>query len=98
MAIAILSEIPDLTREAYEAVVKQVNEAGSPAGALFHAGGPIEGGYRVIEVWESPEAAEAFYGSDLLRQATATLTTRPKVILTWPVSGLDDRSGWRAVA
>ena len=71
---------------------------GWPAGALFHAGGPIEGGYRVIEVWETPEAAEAFYGSALLRQATATLTTRPKVIMTWPVYGLDDRSGWRAVA
>ena len=98
MAIAILSEISDLTRDEYEAVVKQVNESGSPAGALFHAGGPIEGGYRVIEVWETPEAAEAFYGSELLRQATATLTTRPKVIMTWSVSGLDDRSGWRAVA
>ena len=98
MAIAILSEIPDLTRDAYEAVVKKVNESGSPAGALFHGAGPIEGGYRVIEVWETPEAAEAFYGSELLRQATATLTTRPKVIMTWPVYGLDDRSGWRAVA
>ena len=98
MAIAILSEISDLTRDEYEAVVKKVNESGSPAGALFHAGGPIAGGYRVIEVWETPEAAEAFYGSELLRQATATLTTRPKVIMTWSVSGLDDRSGWRAVA
>ena len=98
MAIAILSEISDLTRDAYEAVVKKVNESGSPAGALFHAGGPIEGGYRVIEVWETPEAAEAFYGSERLRQATANLTTRPKVIMTWSVYGLDDRSGWRAVA
>jgi len=98
MAIAILSEIPDLTRDEYEAVVKKVNASGSPDGALFHAGGPIAGGYRVIEVWETPEAAEDFYGSELLRQATATLTTRPKVIMTWSVSGLDDRSGWRAVA
>jgi hypothetical protein len=97
MALAILSEIPNLTRDAYEMVVKEVNEAGPPAGALFHAGGPIESGYRVIEVWETREAAEAFYGSDLLRQATATLTTQPKVILTWPVYGLDDGSGWREI-
>jgi hypothetical protein len=50
MALAILSEIPDLTRDEYEVVVKKVNESGSPAGALFHAAGPIEGGYRVFEV------------------------------------------------
>jgi hypothetical protein len=98
MALAILSEIPELTQEQYEMVVRKVNEAGSPAGALFHAGGPIEGGYRVIEVWETPEAVEAFYGSELLRQATAALTTPPKVIMTWSVSGIDDSSGWKKLA
>jgi len=43
MALAILVEIPDLTRDQYESVVKKVNESGSPAEALFHAAGPIEG-------------------------------------------------------
>lgn len=98
MALAILSEIPDLTQEQYEMVVRKVNEAGSPAGALFHAGGPIEGGYRAIEVWETPEAVEAFYSSERLRQATAGLTTQPKVIMTWPVFGIDDGSGWKKIA
>ena len=97
MALAMLAEIPDLTREQYERVVKKVNESGSPAGALFHAGGPIEGGYRLVEVWESREAADAFYGSEHLREATATLTTQPKIIMTWPVYGADDGSGWRAI-
>jgi hypothetical protein len=97
MALAILAEIPDITREQYETVVQKVNETGSPAGALFHAGGPIEGGYRVVEVWESPEAAETFYGSDLLREASAGLP-QPKVLMTWPVYGLDDSSGWREMA
>jgi quinol monooxygenase YgiN len=78
-------------------VVKKVNETGSPAAALFHVGGPIEGGYRVVEVWESREAAEDFYGSDLLQDATATLTTHPRIIMTWPVYGLDDGSGWREI-
>jgi hypothetical protein len=98
MALAILAEIPDLTREQYEMVVKKVNEAGPPAGALFHAGGPIEGGYRVIEVWASREAADAFYGSALYRDATATITTAPKILMTWPVYGADDGSGWREIA
>ena len=97
MAIAILAEIPGLTQEQYETVVRHVNETGTPAGALFHAGGPIDGGYRMVEVWVSQEAADAFYGSALYQQATATVTAQPQ-ITTWPVYGLDDGSGWRRIA
>jgi hypothetical protein len=96
MAHAILAEIPGLTRDEYERVVRQVNQQGSPAGALFHAGGPVEDGYRVVEVWETPQAAEAFYGSALYRAATAGLTAQPR-LTTWPVYGLDDGDGWRAI-
>lgn len=94
MALAMLAEIPDLTREEYESVVRKVNKEGSPAGALFHAGGPIEGGYRVVEVWESREAADAFYGSDLYREATAATPTQPTIVMTWAISGVDQGSGW----
>jgi quinol monooxygenase YgiN len=100
MAVAMLAEVPGLTREQYELVVTKVNESGSPAGVLFHAGGPIEGGFRILEVWETPEAAEKFYTSDVLKQATAPLPEeqqQPKVIMTWPVSGVDDSSGWRRI-
>ena len=97
MAIAILAEIPGLTQEQYETVVRKVNEAGTPAGALFHAGGPIDGGYRVVEVWVSQAAADAFYGSARYQQATATVTTQPQ-ISRWPVDGLDDGSGWKRIA
>lgn len=98
MAIAMLAEIPGLTREQYEGVVKKVNESGSPDGALFHAGGPIEGGYRIVEVWESREAADAFYGSQLYRSATADIETHPQIVMTWSVYGADNGSGWREVA
>lgn len=97
MAIAVLGEIPGLTQEQYETVVLTVNQSGTPAGALFHAGGPVEGGYRIVEVWESQEAADAFYSSALYRQATTMLTAHP-TITTWPVYGLDDGSGWRKIA
>jgi hypothetical protein len=98
MALAMLADIPDLTREQYESVVKKVNEAGTPAGALFHAGGPVESGYRVIEVWETREAADAFYGSARYREATAGITTQPEIVMTWPVHGLDDGRGWQATS
>jgi hypothetical protein len=94
MALAMLAEIPDLTREEYELVVRTVNDSGSPAGALFHAGGPIEGGFRVVEVWASRDAADTFYGSELYRQATSTITTEPKILMTWTISGVDRGSGW----
>jgi hypothetical protein len=95
MALAMVAEIPALSREQYERVVTKVNKGGSPTGALFHAGGPIEGGYRVVEVWESREAADAFYSSALYRQATADLDTEPEIVLTWSIQGLDNGSGWR---
>ena len=98
MALAILAEIPDLSREQYELVVKKVNESGSPAGAIFHAAGPIEHGYRIVEVWETREAADAFYGSELYREAAGTSPTEPKILLTWPIYGVDDSSGWRPIA
>jgi hypothetical protein len=97
MALAILVEIPGVTREQYEGVVTKVTAAGRPRGSVFHAGGPMEGGYRLVEVWESREDADAFYGSELLRQATAGLG-QAKVIMTWPVFGADAGSGWKPMA
>jgi hypothetical protein len=95
MAVAMLAEIPGLTREQYETVVAKVNQTGSPKGAVFHAGGPIENGYRVIEVWESREAADAFYNSTHYQQSTAGLSTHPEIVMTWSVFGYDDGTGWR---
>jgi quinol monooxygenase YgiN len=95
MALAMLAEIPDLTREQYESVVRKVNEAGSPVGAVFHAGGPIEGGYRVVEVWESREAADTFYASDVYREAAAVAPSQPNILMTWAISGVDRGSGWQ---
>ncbi|WP_139173665.1 hypothetical protein [Geodermatophilus telluris] len=70
----------------------------TPAGALFHAGGPSDRGYRVVEVWQTREAAESFYGSELYRQAVtaADVRTEPEIVMTWTVEGLDDGHGWRA--
>ncbi len=66
MAIAMLFEVPGLTPEQYDALAREV---GLPApGQIFHLGGPMEGGWRVLEVWESQEAADTFY-HERLQQA-----------------------------
>jgi hypothetical protein len=94
MAFAMLAEIPGLSREQYETVVQRVNQSGSPAGSLFHAGGPIEGGYRVVEVWQTREAADAFYQSPTYLEAAAASPTQPTILMTWPVYGIDAGDGW----
>jgi len=97
MAVAMLYEVPGLTREQYERILTEVNKNGTPSGSLVHAAGPIDDGYRIIEVWESPQAADAFYESAEYHAATANLNTEPKILMTWPVEGLNAGSGWAPV-
>ena len=60
MAIEMRQELPELTREQAEAVAAVLNErARSAPGFIAHASGPIPGGYRVTELWESREASSA---------------------------------------
>ena len=87
MAIAMLVEIPGLTQEQYEAAAQIVNQSGPTlGGALIHGAGPMEGGCRVVEVWESQEAADAFYGSALFQQIAAQMA--PPKITAWPLYAL----------
>ena len=87
MAIAMLVDIPGLTQEQYEAAAQVVNQSGPTlGGALVHAAGPMEGGCRVLEVWESQEAADAFYSSALFQQISAQFA--PPSIVAWPLYAL----------
>jgi hypothetical protein len=49
------------TQEQYEAINEQMGvEESPPAGLIFHAAGPTEGGWSVIDFWESREAFDRF--------------------------------------
>ncbi len=62
MAIGFIFNNPGQTKEQYDAVVEQLNLAESlPEGWIFHVAGPTEDGWRVVEVWESQEAADAYF-------------------------------------
>ena len=79
MAIGVIFDGSGMSQEQYE----QVNQLASPSnhpppGMLFHAAGPRDGGFSVIEVWESQEALQEFFGEKLgqaLQQAN--ITTQP---------------------
>ena len=69
MPIAVVRDIPGVTQDRYEAVRREAGvDESRPAGLVLHAAGPSADGWRVVEVWESREAYEAF-DRDQLRPA-----------------------------
>ncbi len=69
MAVVLVSQGPGITQESYEEVVRRLTGGKtrfeSPAdwpveGLLVHAAGEAEGGFRVVDVWESEEALRRF--------------------------------------
>lgn len=93
MAVAFIFEAENFGQGEYDAVMKEltsVDESSGPAGLVAHMGGARDGGgWRVIDVWESADAANAFYGSEAFAPvrngtANANLTMTP-----WPLHRLD---------
>lgn len=69
MPVVLVHQGPSLTQERYEQAVRRVTGGKSrleaPAdwpveGLLVHAAGQSQGGFRVVDVWESEESAGKF--------------------------------------
>lgn len=61
MAIGIRMKLAGGTLEDIDRINAVVDpDANPPAGLLFHASGPIDGGVGVIDFWESREAFDRF--------------------------------------
>ena len=68
MPVVLVHQGAGLTKESYEEVVRKVSGGSglnSPAdwpveGLLVHSAGEAEGGFRVVDVWESEEAVRRF--------------------------------------
>lgn len=61
MRIALLVDDPEGSQEVYDRVRAQLDLEARPAGSILHVAGPgPNGGWRVIEAWESEEAAWRF--------------------------------------
>lgn len=87
MAIVLVHEGPDVTREAYEQVVRNMmgkERAESPSdwpvqGLLAHAAGEGPNGFRVVDVWESEEAAREFGEKLAPHVRDAGITAQPQI-------------------
>ncbi|MEU5540479.1 hypothetical protein [Streptomyces sp. NPDC020362] len=68
MAIMVTFDIPGVGQEFYDACINRLTDGGGftsladiPApGLISHAAGPVDGGWRVVDVWESEEALGNF--------------------------------------
>jgi hypothetical protein len=89
MAIAFLFEEVGLTQEQYEAVVGEANAQGPPIGNIIHMAGPTDVGWRIVDVWESQAAGEAFYSSDRFQQALQRVGRGMPQPTIWPLQVLN---------
>ena len=77
MPIAVLTDNPEGSQEIYEKVRAELGLE-TPAGGIFHCAGPSpNGGWRVIEVWETQEDADRFRNERLLPAFEAVGAPRP---------------------
>jgi hypothetical protein len=61
MPIVHIIDMPGADVSAYDQAFAAIHPGGAwPEGQLEHIAGPVEGGFRVIDVWESREAFDRF--------------------------------------
>ena len=86
MPIAMLIDNPRASQEIYDKVREDLGLE-KPAGGIVHVAGPSpDGGWRVIEVWESEEDAHRFLRERLgPALAAAGLEGPPPQPQFWPV-------------
>jgi hypothetical protein len=85
MAVAMLIDNPNGSQEIYEQLRERIG-LDKPAGGIFHVAGPSpNGGWRVIEIWESEEDAKRFLAERLGPAAEAVGTQPPPPPELWPV-------------
>lgn len=85
MPVAMMIDNPEGSQEVYERVLETL-AVELPFGGIFHAAGPSpNGGWRVIELWESQEAAGRFVKEHLMPAFQAAGATPPPPPELWPV-------------
>jgi len=53
MTVRIHTTLPGISQEQFDAVHKLITSGEPPKGLLFHSSAPVEGGWTVIDFWES---------------------------------------------
>jgi hypothetical protein len=98
MPDAVLIEFgPGMTAELYDQINGRVNPPeGRPEGLLFHCAGPSpDGGWRIIDVWESRAIFDRFLEAKVMPTVAELLGPEamaqgpPPRIESWPMHNLE---------
>ena len=67
MPVLMIGEVPNLTEEMYGGMIGQLMPLmRASRGFIAHSGGPSPaGGWRVVEIWESEEDGESWFGDSV---------------------------------
>jgi hypothetical protein len=68
MPYGVVQEMPGVSAQEYK-MVEQHLGPDRPPGLLAHVAGPVEGGWRVVNVWASEELFRRFQSERLMRAA-----------------------------
>jgi hypothetical protein len=78
MAVLMTSEVSGQTLAGYSDLFDVVSaELRSAQGFLMHVSHPVDGGWRVIEIWNSREDAAAFFATAIAPHLPESI--RPKL-------------------
>jgi hypothetical protein len=93
MTVAFIFEVEGMTAEQYDGIMAAMGIAEKGAiialGAVAHIAGPKDGGWRVIDVWDTEEAANAFYTSDTFAPVRAAAEGGGLTSTPWPVHRIE---------
>lgn len=79
MPVCLIIEVPGATQEQYEAVVEGLGEPELGDGQSHHFAGPMEGGWCVLDVWESRGHFDRFLQERLGEQIQRAGLAQPKI-------------------
>jgi hypothetical protein len=84
-AITVVFDMPSVTAAQYEQVIRglEVAGAGNPEGRLYHVASAKEGGWLVVDVWESGELLNQF--AQTLAPIMHTAGVTPPQLQVYPV-------------
>jgi hypothetical protein len=73
MAFGVIHHFPGGTEQQYEASIRAVHPSREqlPDGQIFHAAGPVEGGWTIMAVHDSKESWEDFRDNTLMPRMQA---------------------------
>src|SRR3954447_19116765 len=94
MAKAIIMDFAGGTADQYDRVIDRMDLEGKvPPGAVFHAAGPTDDGWRVIDVWDDMDAFQQFADTKIGPLSQAEGLPEPRLQFMDVDELVDERDG-----